>query len=161
MKHILGILALTVCCSIITVAQEAKPAVKADAKEETQATVLHGYVVDAMCAKGIARKPETMMKKAASHTRSCALDEDCAASGFGVFSEGKWYKFDEAGDKQALELVKNSKKAKGLSVVVSGTQRGEVFAVASIAEHEMEGVEATKDTKIEKKTDTKPHDHKH
>jgi len=161
MKHALVILACTVCCTFLAVAQGAKPGMKAATKTEAKETILHGYVVDAMCAKGIARKPETAMKKAASHTRSCALDEDCAASGFGVFSDGKWYKFDEAGDKQALELVKNSKKPKGLSVMVSGRQQGELFSVTTIAEHEMEGAEATKDAKMEKKTDTKSEVHKH
>lgn len=161
MKHIVGILALTVCCHLITVAQEVKPVQKVAVKAETQATVLYGYVVDAMCAKGIARKPETMMKKAASHTRSCALDEACAASGFGVFSEGKWYKFDGAGDKQALDLVKNSRKSRGLSVVVSGKHVAEVFAVSTIAEHEMEGTGTTKNMKMEKKSGTKSDVHQH
>lgn len=161
MKKMLAIVVLAIVCSLAAVAQDAKTSAKASIKTEVKKTVLYGYVVDAMCAKGIARKSETVMKRAASHTRSCGLDEACAASGFGVFSEGKWYKFDEAGDKQALELVRNSKKAKGLSVIVSGKQDGELFAVTTIAEHEMDGVGTTKDMKMEKKTETKSEEHQH
>lgn len=106
-------------------------------KKKGGSTMLSGYVVDAMCAKGMAGK-ETTMKKAAAHTRGCALEEACASSGFGVFSEGKWYKFDEKGDAMAKELIEKSTTAKGLMVDVSGELKGNIFVLASIKEHPAE-----------------------
>ncbi len=103
----------------------AKPA----AKTET----LHGYVVDAMCASGISKKQD-IMQKAAGHTRACAMEESCTASGFGVFSDSKYYKFDDAGDKLAKSLIEKTKTGKGIMVEVTGVQNGERFAVASIKE---------------------------
>ena len=105
-------------------------AVKANVEE---ATALQGYVVDEMCAKIMMGK-ETTMKKAAAHTKACALMEECVASGYGVFSEGKWYKFDEAGDGMALELIENTERKKGIMVEVTGKMDDETLAVASIKE---------------------------
>ena len=81
-----------------------------------------GRVVDIAC-KG---------KDLAAHTRKCALD--CAKSGFGlVVQEGPFYKFDEAGNAQTLELLKKSKKDHDLLVRVTGTKEGGVLKVESIA----------------------------
>ncbi len=102
---------------------------KAAAKTET----LHGYVVDAMCASGISKKQD-VMQKAAGHTRACAMEETCIASGYGVFSDSKYYKFDDAGDKLAKALIEKTKTGKGIMVEVTGSQNGERFAVASIKE---------------------------
>lgn len=101
------------------------------AKEEKSG--IQGYVVDAMCAKGMAKK-ESPMDAAAKHTKECALEEGCAASGFGVFSEGKWYKFDENGDKIAKNLIEKSKTEKGLIVEVAGDVKDNVLVVSSITE---------------------------
>ncbi|MFN0158378.1 MAG: hypothetical protein ACKVRP_09950 [Bacteroidota bacterium] len=140
MKHVLFVL-LILCYSLVLVGQEKmeakKAEVKASIKTDMEQTVLHGYVVDAMCAKGMSKNSEKVMEKAASHSKSCAMHEGCASSGFGVFSEGKWYKFDEVGDKQAMELIKNSKADKGMMVEVSGVQKEGKFVVASITEHDM------------------------
>ena len=81
-----------------------------------------GRVVDVAC-KG---------KDLAAHTRKCALD--CSRSGYGlVVQEGPFYKFDEAGNAQALELLKKSKKDHDLLVHVKGTKEGDVIKVESIA----------------------------
>jgi hypothetical protein len=105
------------------------------------------------------KNPETTMKKAAAHSKACALEEDCASSGYGLISEGKWYKFDEKGDKEAKELIEKSKLEKGLMVMVSGKLDGDKLAVASIKEHAME-MDKKSDMKMEKKSDAKE-EHKH
>jgi hypothetical protein len=119
--------------AIVLSALLVSPAMAQDEKKEG-ATTLKGYVVDAMCAKGMAKK-DNPMEKAAAHTKACALEEACAESGFGVFSDGKWHKFDEKGDAMALELIKASKADKGIMVEVKGEPKGDVFAVSAIAEH--------------------------
>lgn len=98
-----------------------------------QAVILQGYVVDAMCAKNMANKPTTM-EKAASHSKSCALEDDCSAAGYGLFSEGKWYKFDAAGDTKAKAMIEKTKKKDHIMAQVKGTLDGESFAVASLKE---------------------------
>ena len=80
-----------------------------------------GTVVDVMCKA----------KDLAGHTRECALT--CAKSGFGlVLSDGKFLKFDEAGNAKALGALKASSKDKDLKVKVSGTKDGETIQVESL-----------------------------
>jgi hypothetical protein len=98
---------------------------------------VRGYVVDAMCAQGIVKKGE-VMKRAAAHTKACALEDNCAASGYGVFSDGKYLKFDTRGDQLAHTLLQKTAKEKDIAVEVTGTMTGTQFAVASIKEITMD-----------------------
>jgi hypothetical protein len=102
-------------------------------KDAGEVTTLKGYVVDQMCGKGMAKKPNPM-EKAAGHTRDCALEDACSASGYGIFSDGKYVKFDAAGNKLAKEAIEKSKREKGLYFEVKGTVNGEMLAVSSVKE---------------------------
>ena len=136
MKQVLGLLLSGMLLSGVALAQDAT-AKKSEAKpSETKTATLHGYIVDAMCAQGMAKKAKPA-EKAAGHTKSCALEDNCAASGYGVFSGSDWVKFDAAGDKLAKELIEKSSKEKGIMVDVTGTHDGDKFAVASIKESSM------------------------
>src|SRR5215467_8909290 len=74
-----------------------------------------GTLVDVMC-KG---------KDLASHTTKCAVG--CAKSGYGlVLSDGKFVKFDEAGNAKALAALKATSKEKDLKAKVSGSLDGDV-----------------------------------
>jgi hypothetical protein len=120
-------------------------------KEKPMSHAMKGYLVDKMCATGMAKKsPEEAMAKAAKHTKSCALEESCVESGYGLISEGKWYKFDDAGDKQALAWLKKTDKKNELMVEVTGTHEGDIFNVISLKD-----VKATGAKKEMKKEDTK------
>lgn len=80
-----------------------------------------GTIVDTNCKT----------KDLASHTKQCVMG--CAKSGLGiVLSDGKFVKFDEAGNAKALEVLKASSKEKDLKAKVSGKLEGEVLKVASI-----------------------------
>ncbi|MEO8028238.1 MAG: hypothetical protein ABI823_17270 [Bryobacteraceae bacterium] len=80
-----------------------------------------GTVVDVMC-KG---------KDLAGHTRECALS--CAKSGYGlVLADGKFVKFDEAGNAKTLSLLKKSTKEKELKAKVSGTLENGVIQVETV-----------------------------
>jgi hypothetical protein len=108
--------------------------------QETKSKPMKGYLVDKMCATGMAKKaPEEAMAKAAKHTKSCALEESCMESGFGLMSEGKWYKFDDAGDKMALAWLKKTDKKNDLMVEVTGTHDGDIFKLTSLKEVKSEG----------------------
>jgi hypothetical protein len=101
--------------------------------QEKTTTTIKGYVVDQNCAKRMATKAD-VMERAAKHTRECALDDACAASGYGIFSEGKYYKFDEHGNKLAKELLEKSKREKGIYMEASGKLGDGMLEVASLKE---------------------------
>lgn len=85
------------------------------------AETLNGTLVDVMCKD----------KDLASHTTKCALG--CAKSGFGlVTGEGKFLKFDEAGNAKALAALKATKKESGLKAKVDGTVDGDNVQVSSV-----------------------------
>jgi len=80
-----------------------------------------GTVVDVMC-RG---------KDLASHTRECALT--CAKSGYGVVTaDGKFLKFDEAGNARTLAALKKLSKEKDLKAKVTGTVDGDIIKVESV-----------------------------
>lgn len=80
-----------------------------------------GTVVDVMC-KG---------KDLASHTRQCALD--CAKGGFGlVLPDGKFVKFNEAGNAKTLGLLKKLSKEKDLKARVTGSLEGDLIKVEAV-----------------------------
>jgi len=86
-----------------------------------------GYLMDAMCAA-------KMKDKAAGHKAKCALS--CAKSGFGlVTADGKYVKFDEAGNAKAQEALKGTTKEQDLMVKVTGTLDGETIQVESLRIH--------------------------
>ena len=105
---------LTALCTVVLAF--ALTAYAGDAKPRT----LKGYVVDQMCAGKMAMK-ENAMEKAEGHTKDCALDDHCSASGYGIFSGGKYYKFDENGSKTAKALIEKTKREKGLYFAATGT----------------------------------------
>lgn len=130
---------------------------EAEAKVEMKGTKLHGYVVDQMCAKSMAKKGN-VMQKAAKHTKECALEEACASSGFGLFyDDGKWVKFDEKGDKLALAMLEKSKKENDFMADVVGEVKDGKMMVASVTESMM----THEEMKGKKKMDGhEGHDHK-
>lgn len=120
--------------SVSLMAQEAKKETKSMSDKSYT-----GYVVDKMCALGMVKKgPKVAMEKAMKHTRACALEDDCAASGYGLVMDGKFYKFDEKGDKLAAEYLEKTKKKRDLLVDVRGTLKGGAINVASIADSKSE-----------------------
>ena len=82
----------------------------------------NGTLVDVMCKN----------KDLASHTTKCAVG--CAKSGYGlVTADGKFMKFDEAGNAKALTALKATSKEKDLKAKVTGTLDGDTVQVESLA----------------------------
>ena len=106
-------------------------ALPAQGKKEMH--TMNGYLIDKMCGSGMAKKaPDKAMASAAKHTRSCAMEEGCAESGYGLMMGGKWTAFDEAGNKKAAEFLKKTKAKDHLFIAVAGTMDGETIKVSSI-----------------------------
>jgi hypothetical protein len=92
-----------------------------------------GYLVDKACAVKMEKAgTRKAMEKAKNHTKDCALQDACKASGYGIMSHGKFIKFDENGDKLASEYFDKSQKEKDFWVDVRGTMDGSVMKVESI-----------------------------
>ncbi len=127
---------------------------KKEMGDKMMAMTWKGYLVDKMCATGMAKKAkDEAMSKAMKHTVSCALEEGCMESGYGLLIDGKYHKFDEAGDKLAVEYLKKASFKDNILVEVSGTHEGELVKVTSIAAGKMEKM-------MEKKMDDKKMDEK-
>ena len=75
-----------------------------------------GVLMDAACGARVAPNVE----KTAKHTVACALMESCKASGFGLVLEGRFLKFDPAGDEEAVKLLENAKVRENFRVEVTG-----------------------------------------
>lgn len=66
------------------------------------------------------------------HPRSCAIQ--CAKGGYGVITaDGKYLRFDEAGNAKALEALKKSDKKDHLRANVEGTLKDGVIQVTSFS----------------------------
>jgi hypothetical protein len=103
------------------------------------AAQVQGILMDQMCSSKaevhIVAGPrlEGGMIVAEAHTRECALMPACQKSGYGVFTyENKFLKFDEAGSRKALAMLRASKKEDDLKVEVTGEIQGDVIKVASL-----------------------------
>jgi hypothetical protein len=81
----------------------------------------NGTLVDVMCKKA----------DLASHTTKCTIG--CSKSGYGlVLADGKFVKFDEAGNAKALAALKATSKEKDLKARITGTLDGETVQVESV-----------------------------
>ena len=93
-----------------------------------------GYLLDNACGTGGKETDEQKGERAKSHSTSCALMPNCAASGYGVYSDGKFYKFDDAGNKSAKGLLEDTQTKKGVRVEVEGTLKENTIAVTKLTE---------------------------
>ena len=117
-----------------------------DKMDKSASHTMKGYLVDNACGSGMAKKaPDEAMSAAAKHEKSCALKEGCQDSGFGLMSEGVFYKFDDKGSKKALALMKKTHKKNEIMVAVIGNHDGGILRVTSIKE--VKSIESKKESK--------------
>lgn len=107
---------------------------KSEKKVGTAEKTYKGFLADKMCGSGFTKTGDakTASAKAKKHTKDCALEENCKASGYGLIIGGKFHKFDDAGDKLALEYLNKTKRENNLVVKVKGTMDGDMINVASL-----------------------------
>lgn len=94
-----------------------------------------GVVMDAACGARVAANAE----KTAKHTVACALMESCKASGFGLILEGRFLKFDPAGDEQALKLLEAAKVRENFRAEVTGEFSEDNIKVSAMKAAKREG----------------------
>ena len=100
---------------------------------QDKTVTLDGYMIDNNCASSHATDKAfgTWVK---THGTSCAMMEACEKSGYAVYANDKIYKFDDAGNASAEELLKSTKSKKGLHVKVEGTVDGDTIKVTKLTE---------------------------
>lgn len=98
---------------------------------QDKTVTLDGYMIDNACASSDKGKDKNWIK---THSTSCATMEACEKSGYAVYANDKLYKFDDAGNASAADIIKNSKSKKGLHVKVEGTVDGDTIKVTKITE---------------------------
>lgn len=96
--------------------------------QDGKTSELTGNVVDNACSARVAKQSDPQVA-ADKHTAGCALMDACFKSGLGIYSGGKYYKFDEKGNTLAKAALE---KSKGAKFKVTGTVTGDTMAVASI-----------------------------
>ena len=109
---------------------------KTEKKEGMGEKSYKGFLADKMCGTGFTKTGDAKIAaaKAKKHTKDCALEENCKASGYGLIIGGKFHKFDDAGDKLAFEYLNKTKKESNLVVQVKGTMDGDKINVVSLAD---------------------------
>lgn len=112
--------ALVLSLSIMAAAQDSKKSV-----------TLTGNILDVACSAKV-----TTAEAAEGHKKGCALSPGCSKSGYGVYSDGKFVAFDEAGTAKAKEALEKTSKANGAKFKVMGKMTGEKLMVDSITEVE-------------------------
>ncbi len=117
-RKILAATVLLSLASLLAFAQGAAKTVK-----------LKGYLIDNMCAKDGDDADD-----AAGHPTACAAMPNCAASGFALVEGKKLYKLDDAGNKLAADVIKETKTKKGLTVEAEGTLDGATLHVTKLSE---------------------------
>jgi hypothetical protein len=81
-------------------------------------------LVDTMCIGKVKADPD-------KHTRACALQ--CKGSGYGILAtDGRYLRFDAAGNEKAIAALKASDRKDTLRVDVTGTLDGEILAVETL-----------------------------
>lgn len=89
-----------------------------------------GYLADQMC--GTNWKGAKGEERAKKHSRACGLEESCAASGYGIFTDGVFVKFTDASSPKAKSYLERITAKNNIRVRVTGTLEGDKISVSSI-----------------------------
>jgi hypothetical protein len=123
---------------------------KAEKSEMKGEHMMAGYMLDVACGTKMSKLDEDKaMEKAKGHTKDCATQDACKASGYGLMMKGKLIKFDDDGNKLAADYFDKSKKEKGFWVEVRGTMDGDKIKVTSIHDVKAKEKKAVKKTEAD------------
>jgi hypothetical protein len=93
----------------------------------TEIETREGIVLPVACTSSRETK-----SAAEDHTAGCALEPQCVAAGYGLYIDGNFLEFDEAGDKAALKYFQETKKSDQHLVRVTGDFRGKEVKVTTL-----------------------------
>jgi len=98
------------------------------AQSPAATVAIKGVIIDNQCAS--TQKPENLAEFVKTHTKECALQAPCAASGYSIFSHGKLMKFDKESNAKIVDFLK--KPTNKLQVVAVVKKEGDVVSLVSI-----------------------------
>lgn len=94
---------------------------------------LTGNIVDKACSAKVAKKDDPQAA-AAGEAKDCVVR--CSKGGLGIFADGKYTEFDEAGTAKAKAALEKSTKDKGAKFKVTGMIHDGKMMVESVSEVE-------------------------
>jgi hypothetical protein len=95
------------------------------------AAEIQGVVIDSNCGDDILKHGRQIILK---QRRDCSLRQHYVRDGYGIVTDDqKFYRFDDAGNKKALQLLKNIPDKDNLKVIVSGDIDGETIKVGRMS----------------------------
>jgi hypothetical protein len=103
------------------------------AKTSKAAGAWTGFLVDNMCADSTDAKSD-VNKFLNSYSKDCALMDCCKASGFSIYSGGKWLRLDKKGNELAANVMSKSKKTNRIEVKAEGALEGTTIKVSNLVE---------------------------
>ncbi|MGA3245276.1 MAG: hypothetical protein ABSE41_11710 [Bacteroidota bacterium] len=121
-------------CALLFAAFSLNAQAKTEKNQGTGEKTFKGFLADKMCGTGFTKSGDAKKatEKAKKHTKDCALEENCRASGYGLVIGAKFLKFNDAGDKLAFDYLNKTKRENNLYVQVKGTMDGDIINVASL-----------------------------
>ena len=112
----------TAATTTTTTTTTTAPAVVADT------LTLTGDIIDNMCAGG--QKAENLAAFIKTHTKECALMDQCAASGYSIYTNGALMKFDMASSMKVAEFLKKPESKLQVVAVVKKEPLNELSLVS-------------------------------
>ena len=96
-----------------------------------QATEIQGVLTDWNCTERMVRDGRANVLR---QDQSCSLAKNSSRSAYGLITDAKkFYKLDEAGNKQARELLNNSHDKNNLKVLARGELEGNTINVTTMS----------------------------
>jgi len=99
----------------------------------TEAAVASAVIVlkgDIICNNCASLNKDTLAEFVKTHTKECALKEECAASGYSIVADGKLYAFDKDSNAKVMEFIQKADSK--LQVTVTAKQVGEELSLVAI-----------------------------
>ena len=92
---------------------------------------IQGVVIDRNCANDVLKHGRQIILK---QRRDCSLMKHYIRDGYGILTDDqKFFNFDEAGNKKAVQLLKNTPDKDNLKVIVSGDIDGDTIKVSDMS----------------------------
>jgi len=92
---------------------------------------IQGVVIDRNCAEEIVKHGRQIVLK---QRRDCSLMKHYVRDGYGILTDDqRFLKFDDAGNKKALQLLKNTPDKDNLKVIVTGQIEGDTIKVSGVS----------------------------
>ncbi len=96
-----------------------------------QAAEIQGVVIDRSCADQVVKIGR---EKTLKERHECSLMHHYVRSGYGILTDDQhFFRFDDAGNKKVLELLRNTPDKDNLKIIVTGDVEGDTIKVSQMS----------------------------